>query len=698
MATLEKIRNKSALLFVIIVVALLAFILGDFLTSGRTYFNHPSTVATAGGATVEYQEYQSRLSQAGEQMRRQGRDVSNDVLTQSVLQDLITEQLFNEEYKELGINVTDRELTDALTGPNPHPQAAQMIYYLSQQLQLPEVSGAAVYDAMQNPAKYNLPVQVGEELRGIWADQEKNIEAAMKQQKLMSLLTGLYTYNKVDAREFYDDNATNRNVSYVVADASQISDEEIELSDADVKALWNSRKQNYRLDEPMAEVNYIYVAVEPSPEDRQAAQTAVENALMGLRNSEGTEAVAQDTRFNVTSNKTTLADIRNTRLRDSLENHEAGYAFMLNRSADSYTIAKLLDVTTGIDSLNFSMLQAMPGVDMDSLAAAVNGGATFASLNSDNVQAQDSAWVSLETPGIDSRLKDALTNAPVGKAAVLTDTIQGQAVNMLYRVNRRHAPVRFYEVALIDYTVDPSQETLANLTGALRTYVSNNSSAKEFTDNAAEAGYSILSDQVGASSTGVGNARDSRRFVKWALEAKKGQVSPMLQDDRQSYLIALAVMDKYEDYMPYTSPSINTQLTAQARNAKKAEKLYAEYNGKANDLQGYATAMGKEIQHGNVNITTPALLTVGIGESELHGAIAAAEKGKLVGPLKGNRGILVFEVEAVDSDNRPFTEEEYGNRFLQSYGIGRRNSPLPLLLGGNKIDNRSLNFVQSVGE
>ncbi|MDE6157292.1 MAG: SurA N-terminal domain-containing protein, partial [Muribaculaceae bacterium] len=41
MATLEKIRNKSVLLFVIIIVALLAFILGDFLTSGRTYFGHP---------------------------------------------------------------------------------------------------------------------------------------------------------------------------------------------------------------------------------------------------------------------------------------------------------------------------------------------------------------------------------------------------------------------------------------------------------------------------------------------------------------------------------------------------------------------------------------------------------------------------------------------------------------------------------
>ena len=54
MATLEKIRNKSVLLFVIIIVALLAFVLGDFLTSGHTYFGNQTTVATAGGAKVEY--------------------------------------------------------------------------------------------------------------------------------------------------------------------------------------------------------------------------------------------------------------------------------------------------------------------------------------------------------------------------------------------------------------------------------------------------------------------------------------------------------------------------------------------------------------------------------------------------------------------------------------------------------------------
>ena len=698
MATLEKIRNKSALLFIIIIVALLAFILGDLLTSGRTYFGHTTTVAKAGDATVEYQEYQNQLSQAGEQLRQQGRETSNDILSQQVIQQMVTEQLLQNEYKALGITVTDDELTEALTGTNPHPQAAQMIQYLAMQLGLPEATGTAVFDAMQNPAKYNLPTQVGDELRQIWANQEKNTEDVMKQQKFFSLISGLFTYNKLDAKNFYNDNATTSEIAYVVKDASSVSDDEIELTDADIKAVWESQKQIYRLNEPLTEINYIYVPIEPSRDDLMAAQQAVENALAGLRTTPGTDAVATDSRFVVSTNKTTAENFRNNRLRDSIAAHEPGYAFLLNRNGNNYTIAKYLDVTTGIDSINISMLRAADGIDLNDLAARINGGATFASLNNDSIMSQDSIWTSLEVTGIDEMTRNALANATVGNAFVLTDTVQGQPVSALYRVNRRHAPVKFYDVATIDFTVDPSQQTLTDLTTALRTYVSNNSSADEFAKNATEAGYSILTDQVGASSTGIGNARDSRKFVKWAVENKKGKVSPMLQDDRQSYLIAIAVVNKYDDYMPWNSSAVNAQLTAQARNKKKADKLMNDYQGKANDLQGYASAMGVDVQHGNVNITTPVLLNVGVGENELQGAIAATEKGKFVGPVKGNRGIMVFEVENIDTESRPFNEEDYGTRFVQSFGLTRAQNFLPLLLGKEKIDNRSLNFIQAVGE
>ncbi|MCM1067524.1 MAG: SurA N-terminal domain-containing protein [Muribaculaceae bacterium] len=699
MATLEKIRNKSVLLFIIIIVALLAFILGDFLTSGRTYFGHPTTVAKAGGATVEYQDYQNRLAQAGEQLRGQGREYSNDVLTQTVVQSLLTEQLFKQEYERLGIKVTDAELTEAMTGENPHPAAAQMIGYLSQQLQLPEASGRAVYDAMQNPAKYGLRPELGDELRKIWASQEQELEANMLNQKFMSLVTGLFTYNKLDAKSFYDDNATTRHIAYVNKDASAVADDEIEFTDADVKALWNAQKANYRIDEETREINYIYVPIEPSQADRIAGQQVVEDAIAGLNETAGTEAVAQNSRFVVSTANLPLSRISDNRLKTFVNENEKGQAKLLNRDNDTYTIAKILDVTTGIDSINVSMLRAIEGTNLDSIVNVLNSGASFASLSDGaSIQGQDSIWTALEGVGLEENIKGALTNATVGKAFIFTDTIQGTPVSAVYKVNRRHAPVNYYDIATIEYTVDPSQETLNDLTSALRTYVSNNSSADEFVKNATEAGYSVLSDQVSNSSTGIGNATDSRRFVKWAMEAKKGKVSPMMQDDKQSYIIAVAVTDIYDDFIPYTSPAVNTQLTAQARNAKKADKLMADYAGKASDLAGYAKAMDAEVNEGNVNITTPTLLSIGFNESALQGAIAAAEKGKLVGPVKGNRGILVFEVRDINTDNRPFTEAEYGQRFNQTFGLTRQATPLPLLLGKEKVDNRSLNFVQAVGE
>ena len=183
MATLEKIRNKSVLLFVIIIVALLAFILGDFLTSGRTYFGGGTTVAQAGKAKVDYHDYQARLNAVTENSRNQQQSPDNDMLSQQVLQQMLLEKMQKNEYEALGIVVTDKELTQALTGETPHPAAQQFIYTMSPQLGLPAPSGQAVYDAMMNPQKYGLPPEAGAQLKQYWASLEQGVEAALLAEK-----------------------------------------------------------------------------------------------------------------------------------------------------------------------------------------------------------------------------------------------------------------------------------------------------------------------------------------------------------------------------------------------------------------------------------------------------------------------------------------------------------------------------------
>lgn len=698
MATLEKIRNKSVLLFVIIIVALLAFILGDFLTSGRTYFGDPTTVAKAAGQKVEYQEYQNRMSRISEQQRN--RHYDSDVASQQAINDILMEKLFKQECADLGIVVTDKEITEALTGSNIHPAAYQTIAALSQQLGLPMASGSDVYQAMQQPAKYGLPVEAGDQIRQIWVELENNVEEQMLNEKFYRLVSGLFTANELDAKAIYNDNAATRNVTYVVKDVNTVPDEEVNFTDADLEAYWKAHRAEYGIDEEMRAVDYIYVNIEPSQADRLAAQMAVENALAGLNSTPGTEAVDNDTRFSVTRTTVPASGITDRRLKSFVLDSVAGTAAIVNQTSDNYVIGKVLGTHAGIDSLNVTMV-SVPGVEMlDSVAALLNEGKPFESVV-DNVTigGQDSIWVSLEAPGLDSKLRDALTNAAIGKAFAYTDSINGQAMGAIYKVNRRNAPVTFYEVATIEYGIDPSTETLSELAQNLTSYVANNSSAKDFAENAGAAGYSVLNAQVGASSPRLGVAQDSRKFVKWAMEAKKGQVSPMFQDDKQSYYIAMAVTDIYDDgYLPSSSPAINNQLRMQALNSKKGDHLMSQYAGKATDIEGYSQAMEAPVNQGSVNFNSPVLLTLGVNESAIQGAIAAATPGELAGPVKGNHGVIVFVVNDVNTDSRPFNAEEYGQRFNQSFGIGRINNPMPLLLGKHKIENKSLNFISAAGE
>ena len=212
MATLEKIRSKSVLLFVIIIVALLAFILGDFLTSGRTYFGSGMTVAQVGDKKVEYHDYQARLEQANEQMRNQNQNVDGDELSQNVISSLLFEELLKQEYQDLGLRVSDKEISEAMTGVMPHRNAQQFIYTVSRQLGLENPSGKEVLDRINNPAKYNLPVEAGQQLKALWAATEADVENAMLQEKFYRLVGGLFTANTLDAKSVYNDNATTRHI------------------------------------------------------------------------------------------------------------------------------------------------------------------------------------------------------------------------------------------------------------------------------------------------------------------------------------------------------------------------------------------------------------------------------------------------------------------------------------------------------
>ena len=701
MATLEKIRSKSVLLFIIIIVALLAFILGDFLTSGRTYFGTGTTLAKAGSAKVDYNDYQARMNAVAEQQRNNPNQTDNDELSQNVLQQLLLEKMLHNEYSDLGITVTNSELTEAMTGEMPHPAAQQFIYQMSQMLQLPAPSGQAVYDAMMNPSKYGLPAEAGTQLKQYWAAVENQVEESLLQEKFDALVNGLFTANELDARMMYNDVASTRNISYAAKSINSVSDEDVELTDADRKEAYNEDKESYRLSEPVRAIDYIMVRIEPSQADRVAGTQEVEDALQSLQENPGTQTVASNPKFVVNTSSSTASKITDNRLKQFVDTAKVGDARLLATMGDNFTLVKLLGVSNEIDSINITMIGRPDGGSLDSIYAEALAGKPYDELVDDvTFFGQDSIWTSLALPGTPEKIKEALETNAVGKYFVVTDTVQGVPATTLYRINSRKAAVPYYEFATIDYTIDPSQETLTQLSSDLRTFVSNNSSAEEFSKNAAEAGYTVIPAAVMTSSTRVGNATDSRPAIKWIMNAKKGQVMPVYQDNKQTYLLTAAVKEVYDgEYLPFNAIIIADQINDKAMHNKKAAKLLEEYAGKASDIPGYAQAMGVEPQESSAMFNSRSISGLGFGESAIQGAIAAAEIGQVVGPLAGNNNVVVFVVTGEDNSNREYTFDEYANQFNRAYNIGG-SRPLQdqrrfqILLGNEKIKNHSLNMVQ----
>ena len=510
------------------------------------------------------------------------------------------------------------------------------------------------------------------------------------QQKFITLFNGTLTANKLDAQAIYEGNASTATIAYAKKDLSSLNDDEFPVSDSEINDLYKKEKNRYRINEPQHLVNYIAVDITPSSEDLAAAQKEVEDAIMGLRSNPGTDAVSSNTRFYVNRVSATASALAPA-LKKAVPGMAKDSTAMVQFVDNQYTIAKLLDVTTSIDSVLLDVAFINESVDADSIISRLNTGAKVADLGDAVVQSQDSVWVSLLAPGM-ATMKDELSNAATG--TYFTPENNNGQKGMTVRVRSRKAPVTVYDVAEITYDVIPSNATVNKLNNDLRAFINANPTSDKFTSEAPKAGYAALSAIITPSSLSVNGLSESRGAAKWALSAKKGAVSEVFNNDRDSRLLAVAVTDIYDgDFVPATDDQVRTYLTNKVRNSKKADKLIADYKGKGNNVADYAAAMQVKADTTDVTFGQSYVRNFGMYEANLQANVAVAKKGQLVGPVALNNAVVVYEVVNVNNQGRAFEFDNDAMVFNQREGAQSFQRTLPQVIMGNKtVDNRIQKF------
>ncbi|MDE6544001.1 MAG: SurA N-terminal domain-containing protein, partial [Muribaculaceae bacterium] len=455
MATLEKIRSKSVILFTVIIVALLAFILGDAFTSSRSFFGPGTTAAKVADRKIDIQEFNRQVEQQREALQAQGMtNVDHAMIQNQVLQQMLFKEVLDKEIDALGITVTDSELSSAMTGATPLATVTQTV----QQMGFPDA--ASFYDYAFNPAKYNVPANYAPQLQAMWINLENQVAEQLRQQKLGSLFSGALKANKLDAKSYYDENATTAKVRYVKKDFSTIADSTAQIMNSDVANLYNSRKNLYELAEETRPIDYIVVDIVPSEDDYLAAQKEVEDALVALREQPGTEGVSGNLNF-VVNRKSASEGKLASNVKNELEALRTEGVKLLSFNNDKYTIAKLVNTFDDVDDVTIEYLAVTaPVAQRDSVIALLNGGADLDALVEQGfVQGTpQEETVSLLDPNYAS-FKDALLSQPIGTYFLPAGSENSQVAGAV-KVVSRTAPQPIYDIAEITYVVEPSNATI----------------------------------------------------------------------------------------------------------------------------------------------------------------------------------------------------------------------------------------------
>ena len=682
MAALEKIRSKAVFLTVIIGVALLAFIMGDFLTSGRTFFGDGNTIAKVGDEKIDAIVFQRRYEKMSAQLQERGQSVDGAVIQSQVLNQMMSEILLDNEIEALGIYVTDEELTNAMTGKNARPQIMQFARQMGAE------SPDQLHDMLFNPSKYGIPEDQVLKARESWIDMENDVERGLKYEKLQNLIAGTLQANDLDRKELWEGNATVNTINYVKQDLATLADKDYEPTDAEVKKAYDDNKAQFKLEEEMREAHIIALDIAPSTADLNAAKDMIDSTYAALLEAPGIEMVRNNSDLVINEMSVRASDIRDTEVKNFVTEAQVGAVSTPKFASNVYTIVKVNGKKMEVDSvkLNVMMVQGDKTLQ-DSIKAQLNAGVAFAEIQKNKAaQGQEGVWqVILQAP---DSVKTKLLNGGDGYFA-LQESEQGA---YFCKLVEKKAPKMVYDIANITYTVYPSTKTIEDLNNGLQEFINANNTAELFAANAAKAGYNALPVSVTAEDPQINNIEGSRKNVKWLFEASEGSVSPIEKLSDKIVTVALDKVNK-AGYLSLDNSRVKAAMTAKARADKKADALVAQLAGKAKDLNGYAELMNAKVDTTQVTFGQMFIAKIGVGESDLTARVATAKLNDVVGPVKGNNGVYVFQVTKQERTERTATPEEGNRQFAMTRGSNAvMNHVLDILRNATTVENKMIKF------
>jgi peptidyl-prolyl cis-trans isomerase D len=643
MVSLNNLRTKFGIvLSVVIAFALLAFIFSLRYEMG--FGGNDPKVGEINGDKILYSEYYNEYettknNNGGAEAYDEEAD---ERFSMGAWQSLVAKHALIPGFKKMGVEVSEAERLGMVKGEYP----SNVFYGAFANPATGEYNVAAIYEFLSQS-------EGNPQMQQVW--NYLNSQATLERQlaKFSGLVKGGAYVNALEVADGVR-NANNTFAGKVVARRySSLPDSIFTVSKGEMKKYYNEHKEMFA-QLPSRTISYVVFDVEATAED----MAAIENEVKGVA---AEFAAATDVKSFVRQNRHGSIDDRYVS-KDELSKAEvsalmAGKTFGPELANDVWSVARVLDSKMVADSLTLSHIVVSYDAEKlaDSLYKAVKGGANFAEVARNSSMAETAAMGgvigTLPFSALPAEFVAPLENAKKGDIVKIA---MGSAIQIV-KVDGVKGRSKHVKVARLEYPVVASAATTRNIHNTASSFAVNaNGSVEKFNAAAAEAAVTPRVADVMNGERTVRGLNRSYEIVRWAYNAKVGDVSEIFKVDGD-YVVAVLTEIDDEHYKPLS------EVEYQVKTAILRDKKYAQIVGEMSGatLDEVAASCGEEVTDFD-GVTFGSFYINGVGvEPRLVGAIASTtEKDVLSAPIKGNMAAYVYVVTDIAAGESQSAEAE----------------------------------------
>ncbi|TJY37685.1 peptidylprolyl isomerase [Pontimicrobium aquaticum] len=666
MAILNKIRQRSLFLILVIAMALFSFVLADLFKNTDNFSSKSQTViATINGEDIKRDDFMAKVEAAQQQFA--GSLTSTQAMNR-VWDQEVNSTLLEAQYNALGISVERDQMRDLLQLGLSNFEEFKNEDGLYDENKLNEFIANLKAISPETALLGGSPINYE-----AWTNYENDMAATGKQQTYFNMvkagLFGTLAEGEIDYKLEND----KVDFKYVKIPFSSIPDSTITVTQSDISKYVKEHKAQYQVDESR-DIRFVEFKEEASLED----ETAIKDELIKLLEDREEYVEASQNTETVIGFKNTTDDeaflSQNSALKlfddymfkanlpvehaDSIWNLNKGELYGPYKNGNMFMITKIIDTKQIADSVKVrhilipfaGAMQAAPDVvktdeqakaTADSILNVVKSNRSkfqdLLELSSDVVSNQNNGEIEFAyTAGMAPEFKAFSFDNSVGALDVVKTDFGYHVVEILSQGDKQRA----IKIGNLAREIEPSDDTVDrvfNETSKFEIAVA----TRDFNEVANESDYTVKPvSAVKALDEAIPGLGSQRAIVRWAYEdgVKVGDIKRF--NVPGGYAVVQLTAINAEGLMSTDKASV-TALPA-IRKEKKAELIKARISGAT--LEDIASSESQTVQTAlAVNMKTPTISGSG-NESKVVGTVFGLTEGATSKPITGNSGVFVVQV------------------------------------------------------